>query len=261
MTVPVSSPDNPRVKLARALLQPVQCRKRGAFLVEGPRFLQAAGGCLPLFVLVSLDATVEALRTAETLKAAGAPLLQLDPRVFRSVSSTETPQGIAGVYPLPRWTLEEIFRGGVVAALDGVADPGNTGTVIRSAAAFRADGVVCLPGTAFPWGPKATRASAGHNAAFPVKEASSLASLKQAFPRYCFIGASPEGTPLEDLRCPDPLCLVVGSESRGLSSESLAVLDGTVSIPMAKSVESLNAGVSASILLQRFAWNCTTSPE
>ncbi len=245
---PIVSGDNRRVKLAASLRRPNACIEHGAFLVEGPRFLDGAGDTLPLFVLVSTEATPEAGAAGERAEASGAKVLKVEPGVFAKVSSTRTPQGVAAVFPLPAWTEEDVFRGGTVAALDGVSDPGNAGTVMRSAAAF-GGGAVFLPGSAYPYGPKATRASAGANIRLPVITAGALSDLVSRHPDYIFAGTDPRGTPLSGFRPDRPVCLVVGSEARGLSRDSADAVACLLSIPMGGGVESLNAGVSASLIL------------
>lgn len=261
MTIPVTSPGNRRVKLAASLHRPSGCEEHGAFLVEGPRFLDCAGELKPLFVLVSLNATGEALSAADEARARGCEVLEVDPRVFAKVSSTKTPQGIAAVFPLPQWGHDQVFNGGHVLALDGVSDPGNAGTAVRSAAAFRFSGVVFLPGSAYPFGPKTTRAAAGTNISLPVVVADSLQGLAVRYPGYTFAGAETGGMPLSGFRPGGPVCVVVGSEAHGLSPAVRECISVSVSIPMADGVDSLNAGVSASIILHHLAGNCTVPGE
>jgi TrmH family RNA methyltransferase len=201
-----------------------------------------------MFVLVSTGATPEARAAGDRAEASGAEVLLVEPGVFAKVSSTRTPQGVAAVFPLPVWTEEDVFRGQTTAALDGVSDPGNAGTVIRSAAAF-GGGAVFLPGSAYPYGTKTTRASAGANIRLPIIASSSLSELASRHPDYIFAGADPRGEPLNLFQPDRPVCLVVGSEARGLSRDSTDTVACLISIPMGSGVESLNAGVSASIIL------------
>ncbi len=259
----VTSAGNRRVKLAASLHRPQGCAEHGAFLVEGPRFLDGARQSRPLFVMVSAEASTEALAAAERARAMGLEVIVLTPQVFARVADTKTPQGIVAVYPLPEWGEADVFRGGTVIALDGVSDPGNAGTIIRSAAAFQSDGAVFLPGSAYPFGPKTTRAAAGANISLPVITAGSLQELKDKHPRYVFAGAETGGIPLREFRPAGPVCIVVGSEAHGLSSPTRACLSERVAIPMAGGVDSLNAGVCASIILHhlRFAGNCPAFPE
>jgi len=257
LTNPVTSPANRRVKLAAALHSSRDCLKHGAFLVEGPRFLDASGGLKPLFIMLSLNATPEARVAAETAGRIGCDVMELDPGVFAKVSSTPAPQGIAAVFPLPGWSSEDVFRGGTVIALDGVSDPGNAGTVIRSARAFHCSGVVFLSGSAFPWNPKTTRAAAGHNISLPIITGNSLLPLTAKHPEYLFAGAQAGGVPIGEFRPRSPVCVVVGAEAHGLSDETRECVSEYISIPMAEGVDSLNAGVCASIILHHLDGNCT----
>ncbi len=261
MTPAVTSTANRRVKLAASLHRPSGCLEHGAFLVEGPRFLDCAGRIRPMFVLISTDATDEAVSAAGKARAAGFEVIELAPRVFARVSSTSTPQGIAAVFPLPSWSGDDVFKGSTVVALDGVSDPGNAGTIIRSALAFGCSGAVFLPGSAFPYSPKTTRAAAGTNMTLPVITEDSLEDLVQRFPGYLFAGADSGGTPLERFAPGRPVCMVVGSEAHGLSPRVRSCLSGLVAIPMAGGVDSLNAGVCASIILHHLSGNCIPAVE
>jgi len=261
LTTTVTSSGNRRVKLAASLHRPRGCVEHGAFLVEGPRFLDGAGR--PLFVMVSAEASSEALVAAEKARGMGLEVIELSPQVFARIADTKTPQGILAVHPIPVWGEADVFRGGTVVALDGVSDPGNAGTIIRSAAAFQSDGAVFLPGSAYPFSPKTTRSAAGANTALPIITADSLGKLKETHPEYSFVGAETGGTPLGKFRPSGPVCVVVGSEAHGLSQAARVCLSARVAIPMAGGVDSLNAGVCASIILHHlhFAGNCPAFPE
>lgn len=213
--------------------------------------------------MVSTEASPEALAAGERARSAGIELIELTPQVFARIADTKTPQGIVAVFPLPDWCEADVFRGGTVVALDGVSDPGNAGTIIRSAAAFQCDGAVFLPGSAYPFGSKTTRSAAGANIALPIITADSLKKLRDNHPEYVFAGAETGGIPLSEFRPAVPVCVIVGSEAHGLSEATRACLSERVAIPMAGGVDSLNAGVCASIILHhlRFAGNCPAFAE
>jgi len=250
---PVTSRANSRVKLAVALKKTSYCRKRSRYLVEGPRFIGDhidRGGSID-FITIKENPTPGSLAVAKLADSSGIPVIQVSDCIYKDISGTVTPQGISAVCPVPEYSPEDLFSGKTVLALDGVADPGNAGTAIRSAVAFGCSGVVFLKGSAYPWNPKVTRAAAGLNSAIPVIEADSLTLLKRENPRYSFLGASSTGSPAGEVFSitKKPVCVVVGSEAHGLSEITRRELTGLVSIPMLKVVESLNAGVSGSILL------------
>lgn len=247
----VASRQNSRIKLAVSLKRTPNCRKTGKFLLEGPRFIGdlISSGERAEFLVMSEEATALCERTADEASAKGLPVLLVSQELFKEVSATEHSQGIAAVCRIPVSSTGTVFSGGTVLALDGVGDPGNAGTAVRSAAAFDCSGVLFLKGSAFPWSPKVTRASAGLNTRVPVMEADSLSDIRTAHPGYRFLEASAEGNDISSLVHDSPVCIVIGSEAQGVRKETRRWLDGSVSIPMSPGVESLNAGVSASILL------------
>ena len=249
----ITSRANSRIKLAVALEKPSSCRKRNRFLMEGPRFISdhlTRGGLID-FIAVSEDASDESVMVAKSADNNGYIVIRVSSEIFASISNTGTPQGISAICPIPDYSISDLFTGGTVLVLDGVADPGNAGTSIRSAAAFGCSGVVFLKGSAFPWSPKVTRSAAGLNSAIPICEVNSLRDIRDKSPDYCILGAQSNGISMNQ-RFNDltkPVCIVIGSEAHGLSETSQSTMTGSVSIPMAKGIESLNAGVSASILL------------
>ena len=221
--------------------------------MEGPRFISdhlARGGNID-FIAISGNATEESVLIAKMADDSGHQVIQLPEELFSSISNTGNTQGITAICTIPEHSLEDVFSGKTVLVLDGVAAPGNAGTAIRSAAAFGCSGVVFLKGSAFPWSPKVTRSSAGLNSAIPIREVDNLTDIPAKFPDYSILGAQSDGISMNKIfeTLTVPACIVIGSEAHGLSAISQRSITDTVSIPMTKNVESLNAGVSASILL------------
>jgi TrmH family RNA methyltransferase len=248
--------------------------------VEGPKLVEDAlrSGleAEALLVSESAESALDAILSAASGSEAGIPrsrILRTTDRLFASVAGTETPQGIAALFRAPRWEFEDILRGAadengarsgdssLVVVMAGVQDPGNVGTIVRSAEAFGASGAIATSGTADPWSPKALRASAVSALRLPLLRGIAipvlLAQLKIA--RVKVIAASAHSvsdSSLDETRgaaaYPDlrePSAIFVGNEGAGLAPEVLHSADGTISIPMHPSVESLNAGVAASIAL------------
>lgn len=183
-----------------------------------------------------------------------------DDRLFASVMEVEHPQGVAALVQFPLPALEAIFGQGtppaLVLAAAGLQDPGNLGTLIRAADAFGATGVAVLSDTVSPFNPKSVRASAGSLFHLPVVAKLPPAELIEALSRrhIPLLVAAARSGPEEALReLSGPLCLVVGQEGSGVPRELQRAADGVVSIPMAASIESLNAGVAGSILLYEVA--------
>jgi TrmH family RNA methyltransferase len=182
----------------------------------------------------------------------GVEVLQVSGELFRDLSDTEHGQGIIAVCSLPENELGNVITGKTVLMLDGVSDPGNVGTAIRSASAFGCGGVVCGKGTCFPFLPRVSRSAAGWNASIPIVHGIRLEGAAQTLKDsgYRILGSDSDGQSIHDLPLQStPVALVIGSETRGISPLVREVLEGVVSIPMEEGVESLNAGVSASILL------------
>ena len=145
----------------------------------------------------------------------------------------------------------------LMVALDQVQDPGNVGTLLRSAAAFGFDGVLLSDGCASVFAPKTLRASMGAAVRVPVMEVGAMPAAIAALRAKnitCLAAALYQSQPLSAARpgYPGGVCVVIGSEGQGLTEETIAACSGTVRIPMTDRVESLNAGIAGSILLWHF---------
>lgn len=201
------------------------------------------------------------------------------------MAGTETPQGVAALFRKPDWQFEDILRGAadenggrfsdspLIVVMAGVQDPGNVGTIVRSAEAFGATGAIVARGTADPWSPKALRASAVSALRLPLLRGIAvpviLAQLKMARVKIIatigrgVVDARQRASSQEALAHPDlrePSAIFVGNEGAGLTPEVLHSAHGTISIPMHPSVESLNAGVAASIALFEAARQRSSTP-
>jgi len=178
-------------------------------------------------------------------------VMVLPDELFRSISGTETSQGVMALVRAPRWTLDQLFRGQpLVVILDGLQDPGNAGTIVRAAEAFGATGVAFLKGTVSPYNPKCLRASAGSIFRVPLAPAMDerliLAAVEQR--KVDLFALMPKGS-LEVGECnlSGKCAIIVGSEGRGVS-ERLRAKARDVRIPTV-GVESLNAALAAGIAL------------
>ena len=187
---------------------------------------------------------------------AGCSVFELGPGVLERVAGTVTPQPVLAVVPLVDRDLDELPRDGVVVVCADVRDPGNLGTVLRSAEAAGARGVVCTEGTVDPYNPKCVRASAGALFHVPlVVEGSTLQVLGQlATWGLRRLGTSVRGG--DSLWVTDltgPLALVLGNEAGGLPPQVEAGLDGHVTIPIEGRADSLNVGMAATVLVYEAA--------
>jgi TrmH family RNA methyltransferase len=255
----VQSKQNSRVKeLRRALANP--SREKGSLAgIEGPNLLfeaMRAGLRIPcVFASEGSEALLEKLDLP-----ADTEVLILPQDVLRSALTTETPQPIAALVEPPDWTWHDILKGRIdrmdttdplVLVLSGLQDPGNLGTIVRSAEAFGAHGVLSLPGTVSPWNPKAVRASAGSIFRVPVvagKTKESIDRLRESGLKI-YAATARAAQPVDLVNLGEPVALLIGNEGNGVPADLAAQADGAITIPCPGPVESLNAAVAASVLL------------
>ena len=239
MTEKITSRENAKIKYACRLAQSAAFRRsEGRFLAEGRKLCP------------------ELARGAELETLPGEHYLVED-HVADKLADVGTHQGVFGVFRTPEHTLEEARTGGRYLALERVQDPGNVGTLLRSAAAFGFDGVLLSDGCASVWAPKTLRASMGAAVRIPVIEAGKMPEAIAALRAKgitCLAAALYKSQPLSaaEPRYPGGVCVVIGSEGQGLTEETIRACNGTVRIPMTDRVESLNAGIAGSILLWHF---------
>jgi len=248
----IRSPRNARVVAAAALHDGRVRRREGNHLAEGRRVCREAlaSGLVSELFLVE--------EHADLGPSAGSPVRVsiVDERVMARLSDASTPPGIVAVVRTPR-PIGSLPSSGPLVVLDHVSDPGNVGTLIRTAAAFGL-GAVSIGG-ADPFGPKAVRASAGMCYRTSVHRADRLADilgdLKGEGRPLLGLAAEGESTLSEAARSiPDSgFVLLVGAEPTGLGSEARSVLDASVRIPMQDGVESLNVAAAGAIAMQVLA--------
>ena len=172
---------------------------------------------------------------------------------FNHACATESPQGIAALVEAPLSTLESLLEAPhpQLVILAGLQDPGNVGTIIRSAEAFAATGVLLTPGSASPWNQKALRASAGSTFRLPIVSLPDNVPLQrlsaQHIPLYACVARA--GTSIFDADLRGSRAFVIGNEGAGIPDEILSLCHGLLHIPCPGNVESLNAAIAASILL------------
>jgi TrmH family RNA methyltransferase len=206
--------------------------------------------------------------------AAGATLLkrlpgwaeqthEVDSRILSAVAQTETPAGIVAVLRLPHpppLTTHSGDRYGLI--LDGLSDPGNAGTILRTADAFGLGYAVTTPGSVDLFSPKVVRAGMGAHFRLPLYEHVSWPEISEALPGVDLVVAdAEEGEPVQQIVWPERTGIVIGSEATGVSAEALAAAHMKVCIPIRPEVESLNAAVAAAILLYAGAGSTLSGGE
>ncbi|GAB4421605.1 MAG: RNA methyltransferase [Anaerolineae bacterium] len=246
----ITSPANERLKQVRLLQRQARARRKQRRLVlEGVRLMTDAvsAGVLPDYVLHAPDPEAAAQDLVENLSAQGVPCLAVTPPLLADLFATETPQGILGVFPWP--ALPAPTTPGLLLVADGWQDPGNLGTLIRTAAAANLDALILTPGTVDPFNPKALRAGMGGHFRLPLLW-SDWERLPEQFPGLQIVVADAAGdVSYEAFDWTQPTLLVVGGEAHGPRQRVRALPHTAVAIPLARGVESLNAAVAASVLL------------
>jgi RNA methyltransferase, TrmH family len=244
------SPHNPRLAAVRELRTPRGRREAGRFAAEGPTLLDEAArsGLRPR----EIYATPEALAALDPgrWEAAGTSVYVVPERAFARLSDLETPSGLLAVFDLPATTIADVLaRPGPVLLLAGVSDPGNAGTLVRSAEAFGAAGVLFGRGGADPFAPKVVRAAMGSLFRLPVAQAGADEVLAAAAAAgRPVVATDVEGEELGASPLPAGAVLAVGNERRGVR-DWLPRWDRAVRIPQRAATESLNAAVAGSIVL------------
>jgi RNA methyltransferase, TrmH family len=240
----LTSTRNPRVRAAASLARRRERRDRGLHLVEGPR---AVGEALAAAAVVEVFVTPE--REGDLPVAPGTRVTRVADHVLAAIADTSSPQGVVAVVTTPVASLADVLVGDLVVVLDRVADPGNVGTIVRTADAAGASGVVVTRGSADPFGPKATRAAVGSCYHLPIAtdvEVAEVAAACRAQGRRLFGLDAGAARSVHDLGADErPLALVLGSEAHGLPAGE--VLDGELAIPMAGRAESLNVAAAAAV--------------
>lgn len=185
--------------------------------------------------------------------AAGANVFTVGENVLKAISDAATPQGVAAVAETPRFSLAELPDvADLVLVLVQVRDPGNAGSLVRSAAAAAADCVIFSEGSVDPFGPKTVRGTAGSLFRVPVVRSASVADSLALLRERGFSVIGAEGASdasLYDLDLTQPTAIVVGNEARGLEPQVHELLDRSASIPMAAGVESLNVASAGTLFL------------
>lgn len=252
----ITSSHNPRLQQVRALLKRRAEREQaGQFIIEGVRLAEEALAARWPADLVLFSQTISDRGRAllDEFRAAGAEVEEVTPTLLDAAADTSTSQGILAILPMRSLPLPVNLNFVLIADL--VRDPGNLGTLLRTAAAAGAQAVFCAPETVDAFSPKVLRAGMGAHFHIPVQmhsweEIHALCKSGQVSPSLSiYLAEAEQGTSLWSLNLRAPLALVVGGEAEGVSPSARQIADGMVTIPMPGKSESLNAAVAASILL------------
>ncbi len=247
MSSVVTSRSNARVKQLRAAFQSNARLSSGLIAIEGDHLIEEAIRSGQALKTVFLSER----REPPAYLPASIETLTLAPDIFASVTETRTPQGIAALLVPPTGTLQQmLIATPLILIAVGLQDPGNLGTLIRSAEAFGATGVLTTPGTVSPWNQKTIRASAGSVFRLPIATAgpAEIEVLEQQSIQL-LAALKDDAAPIAQSNLTLPTALLIGNEGAGLSEDWLRLASARVTIPCPGRVESLNAAVAGSILL------------
>lgn len=250
----ITSYKNPKIKIVRDLLEAKKNRESaGLMVLEGVRLaeeaLDKAIGIQMCFFSESLSERGKKL--LEQVAQATDQVEELPQDVMDRLSDTQHAQGILLVCTIPDLPFPP--SPALIIALDRINDPGNLGTILRSAAALNADGILLTPGTTDPYSPKALRAAMGAQLQLPIRW-----QTAEEIKATCTSAKEPLSLTASLMDCPQacwetdltgPLCLVIGNEANGISDELQGLADACVRIPIAEDTESFNAAIAAAILM------------
>jgi TrmH family RNA methyltransferase len=249
----ITSPHNERVKLVRALQSQAKTRRNeNKIVLEGVRLIEDAlkGGTFPHFVLYA-SAALETGRTTatliESLQSQKIDCLETDDALLLSISETQTPQGLIAVFPMPKLAVPATTN--LVLILDGIADPGNLGTILRTAAAVPTDIVILGPGTVDAFNPKVLRGGMGAHFRLPIRKLDwkEIAELYGQLPIY--LADAKATTVYTKVDWTHPCAVLIGGEAHGAQGMPHGLATQGIQIPMSAETESLNAAIAAAVIL------------
>jgi TrmH family RNA methyltransferase len=250
----ITSIHNPKIQAIRKLQSQARVRRdEQKFVIEGVRLaeeaLQASWQAYEVWFTDQLDERGKRVLSGFTNR--GVPAEQVTQAVMKAVSDTETPQGILAVLGLQALPLPQ--NPNFILVLDGVRDPGNLGTILRTSAAAGLQAILLAPGCVDVFSPKVLRAGMGAHFRIPIlqQEWKAIRRILKApgSNLRVYLADSAVGSPYTQVDFKLPVSLIVGGEAGGAGSESASLADAKVHIPMPGGSESLNAGIAASILI------------
>jgi RNA methyltransferase, TrmH family len=237
------------LKLVKNLLEKRSARrKEGRFVVEGPHLVEEAGDKVECLVYC------ENLPVVKALEDGGTPCYKISRQQFEELSGVETPQGVLAVVKEFNYSFRDLVKGDktLVVYCLGIQDPGNLGTIIRSADAFGATGVIISKGTVDIYNPKVVRSSMGSLFHLPIitteDDGETIKYLKEHKVKLIATDAAGKKE-LSGANLKGAVAILLGNEGRGLPADVTKLADETVRIPMAGRAESLNVGMAASVVL------------
>jgi RNA methyltransferase, TrmH family len=266
----ITSPHNPRISALQDLYTTRGRKKSGLFLMEGPHLLETLlnAGIMPREVYYQpelMQRTAKGRTLLERLTRAGGlsdnQLIEVSERVIEALSDVQTTQGVVSVLPLAAFRAERIqakrppLRRPVLLILDHLADPGNMGTILRTALAADVHEVLLTENCVDCYNPKVLRSAAGAHVALPIEKDLAWDAIAGRVSMHCsnvprvLLAEAGSSNLYYEQDLATPFALVIGNEAQGPSAEARALATLTIAIPLANGVESLNAAMAAGIIL------------
>ena len=245
----ITSLTNDKVKFVRSLAERKHRLKEQRFAIEGARLIDdaLAAGLTPDWIFCVERLPSRSQETLGRLKKRRVEIISVSDAVLQACSKTETSQGLIAVLPFPR--LAAPTQPGMMLIADSLRDPGNLGTLLRSAAASDVDVVLLAPGSVDAYNPKVVRGAMGAHFRLPILEAAWAEIAKRVRGMNIYIAAADGELTYTETIWTQPAALIVGSEAGGASEDAAQLATKRISIPLSREVESLNAAVAASIIL------------
>jgi RNA methyltransferase, TrmH family len=245
----ITSSQNPKLKIIRALLgRAKERRAAGAFVIEGVRLVEEAqaGNWRFRFALYDASLNERGSSLVEQLLSRGVEVEEVSEHLMKSLSDTETPQGILAVLEFNRLPVPSSPN--FLLIPDQIRDPGNLGTLFRTAAAAGVQAVFVPPETTDAFAPKVVRSGMGAHFRLPIQPMRWEKIRRETKDLQVYL-ADMDGRSCWESDLRQPLALIVGSEAEGASDQAREVATQKISIPMSGDIESLNAGVAGSVLM------------
>ncbi|MHB8807288.1 MAG: TrmH family RNA methyltransferase [Anaerolineaceae bacterium] len=251
MKIMLTSIQNPKIQWVRSLLaQKKERYQEKAFVCEGIRLAEEAIHHQQHPILALFSASISE-RGKTLLSSCTCEKIEVAPDLLDRISDTETSQGLILVMPFPELTIHGKLN--FCMLLDEIQDPGNFGTILRAAVAFGLQSIFYTPGSVDPYSPKVVRSAMGAHFQIPILEANIQKVKELSQDTQLFLAEAQNGIPCWEANLQQPITIIIGSEAFGVSQAIRQIPHQSLLIPMPGTMESLNAAMSANILLYEVA--------
>ncbi len=253
----ITSINNPRIKYLRKLTDNRQRKKEGKFILEGYRLIEEAlrsGASIDtIFMTPEFADSREARDITEMITEQGL-VIPVDERLFNRMADTINPQGIIAIAEEPVYDSSFLIDAELVLVLDRLQDPGNMGTMIRTALAAGVDGIICFKGSVDIYNLKVLRSTMGAIFNLPILTGVDMAYFRKITADFRVISADLSGQVYHyEPEYKAPVMLIIGNEAHGVRGELLELSNQIVKIPILGQIDSLNASVAGGIMLYEIA--------